>query len=591
MPQRLKAQYRTTEDDDVQVMRWNAWRNLIARPSAAARRRDRWTLVARSATAPAKAIVSATRLSRVALLTLCFASAAAPGANAGGSDDVPWQDIATLATDFVAQESASGVFPFVDHSSAKSASRKVFLNYFPWLLLSLDNKPLNADFWSSPGKIIPAVPASSDTPGAFFDTKPITLNQRPISPQPWDSPFWRERNLTIDIFRAQRIGADGFLLTLPQINQGPMWDAAVMLCGVASHVAPGFRVIIQPGMASLAGGKVEPAALVEAIATLGGCPAAYHLADGRLVIAPWAAEKEPPEFWRTVISGLAAKGIKTALLPVLLSASEDSAGKLAPLSYEMSYWAWADVNSTAGPAHHARELLSSYSNRWMAPVRPQDVRPKQSISGESENTTLFRQMWMAAIEDPKAADVQVITWNDLSEGTEIEPASATQFLFYDLAAYYTSWYKTGHPPAIRSDAIYYCSRTQVLAATAADAPATERYRGIPVAASVGPMKVLGQTPLSNNVEMVAFLTAPSRLEIVVGGRTFQKDAAGPGLALLTVPAVAGRPKFRIMRAGAGVAQVEAHYAIAPAGAVPNLFYYGGSSNRPVVEMPISPRPH
>jgi hypothetical protein len=37
----------------------------------------------------------------------------------------------------------------------------------------------------------------------------------------------------------------------------------------------------------------------------------------------------------------------------------------------------------------------------MAPVRPQDVRPKQSISGESENTTLFRQMWMAVIEDTK----------------------------------------------------------------------------------------------------------------------------------------------------------------------------------------------
>jgi hypothetical protein len=41
------------------------------------------------------------------LLTLCFASAATPGANAGGSDDVPWQEIAALATNFVTQESAS----------------------------------------------------------------------------------------------------------------------------------------------------------------------------------------------------------------------------------------------------------------------------------------------------------------------------------------------------------------------------------------------------------------------------------------------------------------------------------------------------
>jgi hypothetical protein len=129
-----------------------------------------------------------------------------------------------------------------------------------------------------------------------------------------------------------------------------------------------------------------------------------------------------------------------------------------------------------------------------------------------------------------------------------------------------------------------------LAGAATGAQPADRYHGIQVATAVGPMKVLGQTPLVSNIEMVAFLTAPSRLEIAVAGRTFQKDA-GPGLAVLTVPAVAGRPLFRIVRAGAIVAQVEAHYAIAPAGAVPNLFYYGGSSNRPVVEMPINPRLH
>jgi hypothetical protein len=103
---------------------------------------------------------------------------------------------------------------------------------------------------------------------------------------------------------------------------------------LAADDADGFlgpQAVDQPAL------FLSPAALVEAIATLGACPAADHLAGGRLVIGPWAAEKEPPEFWRAVISGLAAKGIKTALLPVLLSASEDSAGKLAPLSYEMSY--------------------------------------------------------------------------------------------------------------------------------------------------------------------------------------------------------------------------------------------------------------
>jgi hypothetical protein len=159
-------------------------------------------------------------------------------------------------------------------------------------------------------------------------------------------------------------------------------------------------------------------------------------------------------------------------------------------------------------------------------------------------------------------------------------------LFYDLSAYYTFWYKAGHAPAIHSDAIYYCSRTQDMSGAARNARPGERYRGLAIAATVGPMQVLGQTPLANNIEMIAFLTAPSRLEIAVGGRTFEKDV-GAGLAVFTVPAAIGRPVFRIVRAGAVVAQVEAHYAIGPVGAVPNLFYYGGSSNRPVVDMPIS----
>jgi hypothetical protein len=526
------------------------------------------------------------------LLISCLntVSFAAAGGSPGRDDNVPWQEIDALAKNFVAQESPAGVFPFSDLSSAKNPSRQVFLNYFPWLFLSLDNKPLNADFWSTPGKIVPMASATADNPGAFFNTKPVVLNQRPISPRPWDSPFWRERNLAIDIRRAQRIGADGFLLTLPQINDGPMWDAALALCRVASHIAPGFRVVAQPGMVSLAGAQVQPDALVDAIATLDACPASARLTDGRLLIAPWAADKESPEFWQAVSRGLATKGIKTALLPVLLSVSDDSVGKLAPLSYEMADWGWSDVNSGSSPPENRIRMLLSRPGRWMAPVRPQDVRPKQSISGESQNTRLFRDMWMAAIEDKRAADVQIITWNDLSEGSEIEPGSATQFLFYDLTAYYTFWYKAGHAPAIHSDAIYYCSRTQDMSGAGRNARPGERYHGLAIAANVGPMQILGQTPLANDLEMIAFLTAPSRLEIVAGGRTFEKDA-GPGLAVFTVPAVVGRPMFRIVRAGAVVAQVEAHYAIGSVGAVPNLFYYGGSSNRPVVDMPINTPPH
>ena len=47
--------------------------------------------------------------------------------------------------------------------------------------------------------------------------------------------------------------------------------------------------------------------------------------------------------------------------------------------------------------------------------------------------------------------VQLITWNDYGEHTEIAPSTGTQHAFYDLTAYYTAWFKTGAAPRIVRD--------------------------------------------------------------------------------------------------------------------------------------------
>jgi hypothetical protein len=57
--------------------------------------------------------------------------------------------------------------------------------------------------------------------------------------------------------------------------------------------------------------------------------------------------------------------------------------------------------------------------------------------------------------------VRMITWNDNGEATEFAPSSSSQFLFYDLSAYYIQWYKSGRAPAIIRDATYYSHRTQI----------------------------------------------------------------------------------------------------------------------------------
>ena len=358
-------------------------------------------------------------------------------------------------------------------------------------------------------------------------------------------------------------------LDLPAI-QGKAWDIAVALCDVAAHVAPGFKIAFEPGMVGL-GTDIDPQRLSQALLTLNECPASYHLADGRLLVAPFAAERKPPEFWRDVTRLLDAKGVKMAFLPVFLNPAKFAAD-FRDMSYGISYWGDGDVNSVESA--NSQNFHHSLATMWpviMDPVRPQDVRPKSSIFWEAENTKLYRTMWETAINDG-ANYVQVITWNDLSESTEIEPGSAIQYVYYDFTAYYIDWFKTGSAPKIISDAIYYSSRSQI---TQLVQPPEGQQ----------PMRLLGRTPVENNIEMVAFLTAPGLMKISIDGKVYEKEAKA-GMSVFSVPASWGRPSFEVVRAGKTVAAVDAHYAIKHDPNREDPLYYGGSSNRRPADFPI-----
>src|SRR5262249_42732584 len=144
------------------------------------------------------------------------------------------------------------------------------------------------------------------------------------------------------------------------------------------------------------------------------------------------------------------------------------------------------------------------------------------------------QQWAQA-RRRNAEYVHIITWNDYGEATEISPSSGTQFVFYDLAAYYVRWFKLGYPPLIRHDALYYLHRRQLLSAPSAiNGAATMHLRGA--------------TALSNHIELIAFLTAAATLEIEVAGHITRQKAPA-GLAVIKAPANVGRPIFRIVRDG------------------------------------------
>ncbi|MCK9521527.1 MAG: glycoside hydrolase family 71 protein [Proteobacteria bacterium] len=202
----------------------------------------------------------------------------------------------------------------------------------------------------------------------------------------------------------------------------------------------------------------------------------------------------------------------------------------------------------------------------MAPVAPQDQRPRNFRYIETEGSSAYRALWEAAIES--GADwVQLITWNDYSENSQMAPSTRTQTGFYDLTAYYVTWFKTGAPPLIERDALYYFHRPHAMSAT----PAKQETLFTPME---GPTAI-------DEIELVALLRASGTLEIEVGGEITRVDV-GAGMQSIRAPLREGTPVFRLRRGESTV--VELHSATPISNAIDYqdpLFHAGAAPTCPV----------
>jgi hypothetical protein len=374
---------------------------------------------------------------------------------------------------------------------------------------------------------------------------------------------WAALDLEEEVRSAAAIGLDGFTCDI-LATSGRNWDRVLALLDAAARADPGFKIVLVPDME--AEFKAHPERVSAAIRRLAAHPAAYRQADGRLVVAPFNAHRQSPAWWRAWQDDLRAHGIDVALVPILQSWRAHAAG-FAPFSTGISDWGprWptgaAALRDVAAEAHRL-------GLQWMAPVSPQDMRPKSLRYWEAANTLTFRTMWESAIAG--GADwVHLVSWNDYSEATEIAPSTGTQFVFYDLTAYYVHWFKTGRPPDVVRDVLYYTHRTQ--------GSGTSRDQRRPAR----PFVLAGADGRRDEVELLAFLKAPGTLEVELGGETTRRTATA-GITSLRVPATPGRPRFRLLRDSRQELAVESAWTIADHLPHEDLLYRGGASSRPFV---------
>jgi hypothetical protein len=131
---------------------------------------------------------------------------------AGSAAGFPWEEVVATARAFVSQESPDSVWPFerAGAEALKKSERKVFLHYFTPFPLSFDNKPVDDDYYRR------QYLERAGENGKFAHVGGY-LRQRPLGAGALGGSHWQAVNATIDVVRAERLGADGFGVDLQQL--------------------------------------------------------------------------------------------------------------------------------------------------------------------------------------------------------------------------------------------------------------------------------------------------------------------------------------------------------------------------------------
>lgn len=449
--------------------------------------------------------------------------------------------------------------PFVMPSADMlfTSQRKVFAHYFYPFPLSINNQPAVSDYYNLQYLAPGGENGIHAACGGYLRARPL--------PIPVQTAFSAGVNMQAEVRMAIARGITGFTFDVLNLADAlsPTGHLQTMLAA-AQAVDPRFVIAPMLDMKSL--GAITPAQGASIIQAIANAPSVYRLWDGRLVVMAFNAPIQPFSWWQQMIAILNASGVDVAFWPLFLGAPSD-AGALDPISYGVGAWGTA-IPSSATELQATIAAAHALGLRYLLPVLPQQFRPKDLKFWEASNSASFRDAWMSAING-NADAVQVVTWSDFSELGQIQPYTDATLAtnigtgFYDLNAYYATWYLTEVQPPITQDVLYWFYRKMNSGA------AHPNQNAVTI--------VAGETEESN-IELLAFLTAPGTL--VINGASL---SAPTGITSFKVPATPGFPSFELQRNGSNVLQGAGPVQIYGPGGSPSgtldLTYWSGSLSR------------
>ncbi len=469
-------------------------------------------------------------------------------------------DNMTLPMDIV----SDGCLPFTmpPDNIILTSKKKVFVNYYLRHPLSIDNKIWIDDYYSR-NYLQPHGEKDKWLPqGGFFRARPLPV---PVLPE----PDYKVENIKKEIRLAISRGIGGFVfdtLTVDDVGSNGYWDDVLK---AVSEVDPRFKIIFSPSVSSLKNGMADVKTVIEKVYD-NQSPSLFRASDGRLVVAPFNPEVFPASDWVKLKAELEAEHKYISLWPMFLSVNKEYENSFEGFSDGFAYWGAPtaedyDNNMKSAMDAHARGKL------YMAGIEPQGYRPKDYIYYEPQGSLGYRKSWEGSIKGDSDF-VQLVTWSDFSESTQIEPytdlSGSSGTGYFNLTGYYSSWFLTGQQPEITHDVLYYFYRKEPIEANAPNArkktrPAFSNVHGVDI------------------IELVGFLTEPGTLSIEIGGKKFTKDVAA-GVQDFQAPLSEGTPIFSLVRKNTPIISFAGTTYIANKFGLPNGFadltYWSGSAS-------------
>lgn len=524
--------------------------------------KQRWRIALVSASLVATVVAAglvACGTSRDPVNTAGAASSATISPGASASDRVSNGPDPTGSVGVPATAATGACSPLPIATSAASqqhtTKKKVFAYYFPPFPVSIENKPPTGDYYSSWKYSLNAINGAYD------------LRDRPLPRNPVAGAGWKQTDFATEVRRAREVGIDGFIWEYNPTSGDARWQQLPAMLAAAKAVDPAFRIMLSPDIPNDA--TAGPDAMATNVAKLKNEAALYRTEDGRVVLAPFYPERRAVSWWDSLHDKLAAQGVNSALVPIFLSWAGGS-DKSEWTGHVYGYSTWG-TRTASGTATYVKDSQAAHARGgiWMQAAAFEDSRSYDGRYWESSNSGLLRGSFTTAIQS-NADIVTLTTWNDYTESWT-SPSQERGYAVTDVAAYYIEWFKSGKAPAITQDALYYFHRSQ-----RTDAPFTT----FPVGRSGQKvtMYVPNGDPASNNVELVAFLTAPGTLTITQGTAVTTVDG-GAGIVVAKAAMVPGTtPVFALRRVGTQVRSVTSKTPISAQVRFQDLIYHAGGGN-------------